>query len=114
MMCKTVSLILLNQLEAGWTSVLFPVTFALSSGLWMGVTQTLWVRYYGRAHLGKILGAATTVGVASSSFGPFAMGLSYDIFGSYSQIIWIFVALLVPLTLFGLLATPPALPPRDT
>ena len=113
MTCKTISLMLLNQLEAGWTAMLFPVSFALSSGLWMGVHQTLWVRYYGRAHLGKILGAATTVGVASSSFGPFAMGLAYDFFGGYGQIIWGFAVLAVPLALFGLLATTPVLPPRD-
>ena len=110
MLCKTAALVLLNQREGGWTSTLFPATFALSSGLWMAVNQTLWVRYYGRAHLGKILGAAATIGVASSSFGPFAMGLAYDVFGSYSQIIWIFVAMVAPLALFGLLATPPPVP----
>ncbi len=86
---------------------LFALVFALGSGLWMAVNETLWVRYYGRAHLGKIRGSVVTIGVGTSSLGPFAMGLAYDTFGSFSQILWAFAILVAPLALLGLLATPP-------
>jgi cyanate permease len=100
-------IVILNQADPQWMPALFALVFALGSGLWMAVNETLWVRYYGRAHLGKIRGSVVTIGVGTSSLGPFAMGLAYDTFGSFSQILWAFAILVAPLALLGLLATPP-------
>jgi hypothetical protein len=71
------------------------------------VQSTLWVRYYGRLHLGKIRGSIATASVAASSLGPFIMGATFDLFGSYNTSLWIFLALLLPLTLITPWATPP-------
>lgn len=78
-----------------------------SAGVLTAVSATIWVRYYGRAHLGKIRGSLTTVGVAASSLGPFLMGAARDLFGRYDQVLWLFVGICIPIAVAALLATPP-------
>ena len=85
----------------------YAVVFALGSGLLMAVSETIWVRYYGRAHLGRIRGLVSTIGVAASGLGPFIMGVGHDLFGSFAQVLWCCAGLCVPLAVLGLWATPP-------
>jgi MFS family permease len=90
-----------------WAGHCFAVTIGIASGLIGAVSWTIWVRYYGRAHLGKIRGSLMTVGVAASSLGPFLMGSAYDLFGGYREILWAFAGLFAPMVGLALLATPP-------
>jgi len=85
----------------------YAVFMGLTQGFGGVVGSTLWARYYGRKHLGKIRGSVFTAGVAGSSTGPFIMGLIYDQFGSYQISLWIFIALLVPIAVAALWAKPP-------
>ena len=71
------------------------------------VGGTLWAKYYGRKHLGKIRGSVFTAGVAGSSVGPFIMGLIYDNLGSYKISLWIFIVLLIPVVISAFWAKPP-------
>jgi MFS family permease len=95
----------------GATSPLRAHGYAIFMGLTQGfggvVGGTLWARYYGRKHLGKIRGSVFTAGVAGSSIGPFIMGLIYDHAGSYQLSLWIFMALLIPVAIAALWAKPP-------
>lgn len=43
----------------------------------------IWVKYFGRKHLGSIRGVATVFTVFGSAFGTIPFGLSYDITGNY-------------------------------
>lgn len=82
--------------------VVFAATFGVFQGLFSVVSSTVWVRFYGRAHLGKIRGTITTVMVAFSSLGPFLMGQAHQAFGGYQEVLILFTilpALLIPLTL---------------
>ena len=81
----------------------------IGQGLFWAVNNTVWVRYYGRAHLGRIRGSVAMAMVAGSSIGPFIMGATYDLFGSYQVSLNLFIALLLPLAIAALWATPPAL-----
>ena len=98
---------LLTQVNSSWTSSLFAVSLGVGQGLFMAVRSTLWVRYYGRAHLGKIRGTLATVEVAASSTGPLLMGVAHDLFGSYNDILTLFAAITAPMVLVTLFATPP-------
>jgi MFS family permease len=95
----------------GATSPLRAHAYAIFMGLTQGfggvVGGTLWARYYGREHLGKIRGSVFTIGVAGSSIGPFIMGLIYDNLGSYQLSLWIFMAMLIPVAIAALWAKPP-------
>ncbi|WP_162006515.1 MFS transporter [Roseimaritima sediminicola] len=86
---------------------LFAVLFGAGQGLAMSVSATMWVRYYGRRHLGKIRGTVWCLTVAGSGCGPLVLGTISDLTQSYHGGLWLFVALLAPLSLLTLLATPP-------
>lgn len=95
-------------LTTAWVHVhLFAGLFGAGQGLAMAVNNTIWVRYYGRRHLGKIRGAVWCTTVAGSGCGPFLLGIIVDGFGSFDPGLWMFVALLLPIAPLALLATRP-------
>ena len=69
--------------------------YGLSQGLLAAVSRTIWPRFLGRAHLGKIRGGSMMAMVAGSSLGPLLMGFAFDQTGSYQ----------IPLTAFAVLTT---------
>jgi len=100
-------LITLNQTETVKMAQLYALFIGIGQGIFGAVTNTAWVRYFGRAHLGSIRGSVMMAMVASSSVGPFIMGSTYDIFGSYQLSLGFFIALLIPLAIAAFWATPP-------
>ena len=88
----------------------YAVLIGISTGLVSLVGGTLFARYYGIAHLGKLRGMVFTAQVAGSSLGPFITGLIYDLSGSFQISLWLFVAILVPAALISLKAVQPPKP----
>lgn len=97
----------LSQADTVLIAQLYAILIGTGQGLFSAMNNTVWVRYFGRAHLGKIRGSISLALVAGSSAGPFIMGASYDLSGSYSLSIMFFVILMVPLAIAALWATPP-------
>ena len=110
LLCQCAALLSINMLVATWVPQVFPLFSALGGGLLVSVGETMWVRYYGRRHLGKIRGSVSTIGVAASGVGPFVMGVAFDLFGGFSQVLWICAGLAAPLAVLALAATPPPRP----
>ena len=54
--CLSGGIALLKEVSDTWTSNLFAVVSGGGQGLFSAVSATIWVRYYGRTHLGKIRG----------------------------------------------------------
>ncbi len=104
------AIIFLSQAAPVWIAHGYAVTMGITQGLLGVAMSTLWARYYGREHLGKIRGRVFTATVAGSSAGPFIMGWMFDQFGSYQLSLWIFVGLLIPMVFANLWATPPKTP----
>ncbi len=77
------------------------------SGIYMNVTTVIWPNYFGRTHLGTIRGVATTSMVASAAMGPMPFGILFDITGSYSLSIVLFLVLPTACAIAAILATPP-------
>jgi len=90
----------------------YAVLIGISTGLISLVGGTIFARYFGRAHLGKLRGGVLTAQVAGSSLGPFITGLIYDLSGSFSISLWIFTAILIPAALISLRAVQPPMPVR--
>lgn len=86
----------------------FAVLFGGGQGLAIAVTATMWARYYGRKHLGKIRGAIWSLTVAGSGSGPLVLGMIADRTGSFSLGIWLFGFCLLPLVALSLFATKPS------
>ncbi len=86
---------------------LFGLCFGAGQGLAISVNSTMWVRYYGRTHLGKIRGASWCAMVAGSGCGPLILGLFKDYQGSFQAGLWLFFVVLLPLVPAAWLATAP-------
>jgi MFS family permease len=87
----------------------YTLALGIGLGLFGGLSNTVWVRYFGRTHLGRIRGSVWTASVAGSSVGPFLMGLSYDSSGSFQFSLSVVACVLAVLAVAGLWATPPKL-----
>jgi OFA family oxalate/formate antiporter-like MFS transporter len=85
----------------------YAVTFGAGQGMLISVSAVLWVRYYGREHLGSIRGATWCCTVAGSGCGPLMMGISRDQLGGFEPAIVLFLAVMSLLAILVWWATPP-------
>jgi len=68
------------------TAAAFMLIYGLATNV-QGVTlRVIWVKYFGRKHLGSIKGATTVFMVIGSALGPLPFGLSYDLTGGYGAV----------------------------
>jgi MFS family permease len=102
-----VGLLFLIFLQSPWMGHAYAIIFGVSQGLFGVVLGTIWVRYYGREHLGKIRGTATTAIVLGSSIGPYLMGLTFDQTMSYSPSLSFFIICSGVMAIAVWFATPP-------
>ena len=104
----------LIYLPIGSVVLVYTLLLGSAQGLWGGLGNTVWARYFGREHLGKIRGSVWTAAVAGSSVGPFLMGISYDLSGDFFISLAGFAIILFALAIAGVWATPPTLPETAT
>jgi len=80
---QTVAMFLLIDLNRPWKGLLFGLTLGCGGGINQVVNRVVLAEYFGRAHLGSISGLIQIVAVASTSVGPYFLGVSFDADGSY-------------------------------
>jgi MFS family permease len=102
-----VGLLALLNLSSTAVGTVYAICFGVGQGLLGALGSTIWVRYYGRDHIGKIRGSISRFTNASSSAGPFIMGFTFDQFGSYQASLTIFIAVLAPLLIAAFWIRPP-------
>jgi len=90
--------------------------FGVGQAAIVGVALPTIARYFGRTHHGSIRGTVSSIGVAGTGAGPLLAGLAYTWSGdSFTPVLVIFAACLLPLVVFSLTLrrpTPPANPNR--
>lgn len=86
---------------------LFAAFFGAGQGALIAVNAVLYVRYFGRAHLGSIRGTVWCLTVAGSGGGPFLMGMVRDATGKFDGALWVLAGLLIPLALLAWFASDP-------
>ncbi len=94
-------------ISSTWQAFLYGAMMGFSGGFIMTVGAVIWPNYYGRLHLGSIRGAATASMVGFAALGPLPFGWIYDLTGSYSLAILVFLPLPVLCAIAALLARPP-------
>jgi len=99
--------LILSLATSPWLAHSYAVLLGISTGLISLVGGTMFARYYGRKHLGKLRGSVITAQVASSSLGPFITGIIFDLTGSFQISLWIFLGLLIPAAIASLWAVKP-------
>ena len=99
--------VVLTLATSPWLAHSYAVLLGISTGLVSLVGGTMFARYFGRKHLGKLRGSVITAQVASSSLGPFITGMIFDLTGSFQISLWIFLGLLIPAAIVSLWAVKP-------
>jgi MFS family permease len=90
--------------------MVWAVAMGLGGGLVMVLFFSVWPRVYGRAHLGRIQGAAQAMTVLASAIGPLLLAACVEWTGSYSGMFNVLAAV-IGLAAFSALLTP--LPRRE-
>lgn len=85
----------------------YALAFGGGQGLLSTLNAVIWVRYFGRDHLGSIRGRSWRAAVAGSALGPFVMGVAKDWYGTYQFPLTVFACLMGLCALTILLATAP-------
>ncbi|MCC9655819.1 MFS transporter [Rhodopirellula halodulae] len=110
----TAGLVVLAPAQSTFAMHVYSFLFGGGQGVLIATTGVVWVRYYGREHLGSIRGAVWCATVAGSGCGPLIMGSVKDLSGTYVPAIWIFTALMLPLALAAWWIRPPVTPATET
>ena len=97
-------------IDADWQAYVFGGMLGFSAGFTMTTTAVIWPNYYGRAHIGSIRGIATSGMVAAAALGPLPFGIAFDIAGSYSTVILLFLAMPVTCAIAAFFARAPQAP----
>jgi nitrate/nitrite transporter NarK len=91
------------------TMILFSVVFGLANAGLQSHYTFMWPRYFGRRHLGSIQGAAQTIGIIGASIGPLPMGIAFDLYGSYTGVLYLLAVLPIVCALMLAFVRPPNL-----
>ncbi len=103
---------MLTQVHSFAMAAVFAVAIGAGSGLGIVAGGTLWPRYFGRTHLGKIRGTAMMATVLGSAIGPFLLGAAHDAFGTFDSALWFLSGACGVLAVALCWATPPGVAPR--
>jgi predicted MFS family arabinose efflux permease len=107
MLLLTLALVALPHASSEWHVTAYAVIMGLAGGFVMVIFFSFWGRAFGRAHLGRIQGAAQIVTVLASAVGPLLLARCVDATGSYASA---FYVLAVVVAALGVLAAVVTLP----
>jgi len=97
LLASTLFLAMALGLLAGLPSPGWAVVYAGLLGLQGGIIRTtgsvVWINFFGRLHQGSVRGLAMSVMVIAAAFGPLPLALSKDYLGSYTPVLYCFLAL---------------------
>lgn len=87
--------------------------FGLGIGGMMFLQNFIWADYFGRGHVGAIRGFSMPINLILGAAGAPIAGYVYDQTGSYTEVWWVGVGLMVCSALLALVTPPPKRPSRD-
>ena len=88
----------------------YALVMGLAGGFVTVIFFTFWSRAYGRAHLGKIQGAAQGLTVLASAVGPLLLAECVSRTGSYAAMFYTLAAIVAALGLAGWFVSLPGTP----
>ena len=103
----TIAMIWLAFTTSAEMAFVFGALRGLTTGTWILASEVAWPAYFGRRHLGSIVGLSFAASFVGAAVGPLPFGVIHDAFGSYDYAIWALAVLPAVTTWAALLATPP-------
>ncbi|WP_317851916.1 MFS transporter [Planococcus sp. 4-30] len=104
---ELLSLFLLQKADFLAAAVIFGLVWGVSMGIERIVMAVVWPNYFGRKHIGSISGISMAMVVTGSALGPLPLGIAFDLFGGYVEILWTLMIFPVFGIISALLANPP-------
>jgi len=101
--------LLLLTVGSLWIGMIFAFVHGASFAGSLLAQQVIMADYYGSANLGALRGVVLPWQMASNAVGPLAATLVFDFRGSYTVILWVYVAIQLFVLLILLKARPPKL-----
>jgi len=98
----------LTHLSADWGFWVVVCGYGIGSGLWATLSNLVYVRFFGRRHLGEVSASGVSLSVLGSAIGPALFSAGKDLTGSYTE-----VALLCAIVFAMLLCVALALVPKE-
>ena len=71
----------------------YGATLGFGAGFLITISSVIWPNYYGRAYIGSIRGVAASTSVAAAALGPLPFGFLFDLTGTYTTAVLVFLAL---------------------
>ena len=99
LVCLSIGLLMAVYLQSPGLILLYGMLLGATSGFYRVIMSVVWANYFGRLHLGSIMGAVQTIAVGGAALGPMPIGIARDALGSYDTVLMWFVLLPV---LFGI------------
>lgn len=97
---EIIALLSLNHVNSMVSVIVFGVMWGIVGGFEHITINLIWPNYYGRRHLGSIRAMASSVMIIGAALGPLPLGLAFDQWGGYTEILY----LIVVIPLFGIVA----------
>jgi MFS family permease len=107
MVGECIGLLLLMHPTSHTQLVLYAVINGLGHGPFLQLIALVWGNYFGRGHIGSILGTVQPAIVLAGASGPLVGGLLFDQFGDYRVFLWLLVAAAAGAGLLFFLSPPP-------
>ena len=104
---ELLSLFLLQKADFLAAAIIFGLVWGISMGIERIVMAVVWPNYFGRKHIGSISGISMAMVVTGSALGPLPLGIAFDMFGGYVQVLWALMIFPVFGIVAALLADPP-------
>ena len=102
-----VSTLLILVMTELWQAFVYGAVVGFASGGLITISAVIWPAYYGRRHLGSIRGAATTSMVAGAALGPLPFAFAFEVLGSYTSVLTVFLVFPVVSVAAAYFARPP-------
>jgi MFS family permease len=109
MLLLTGALVALPLVHREWHVVAYAVVMGIAGGFVMVIFFSFWGRVFGRAHLGRIQGAAQILTVLASAVGPLLLARCVEATGSYASAFYVLAAVVAILGLAAALVPLPRL-----
>jgi MFS family permease len=94
---QILSLLMAPFLANEWMGYGYGILLGATGGLAGAINGVAWAQFFGRNHLGSIMGMVTSILVIGTALGPLPFGVGRDLLGSYDLLVPI--TALLPLTL---------------
>ena len=100
-------LLLLFFTNSATSALIYGALLGVSNGLTMILGRFIWPDYYGRKNLSSIKGVTMMSGIIGTALGPMPLGVGFDMFGSYHEVLLISMIFPLLAIIAAMLAKPP-------